>query len=332
MRLKDDCASVVAGRLAPAKGAAGGPLLTLPSNSNETIAGIGYDPQTGAFAAAAVELWQVGLLPIPLGGAEGKTPLIRGFTKMRRPVLATIETWVRRWPEAGIGIVTGAASGVLVDDTDSADRAVWKAVEQRFGDTPLKIGTPGGGAHLHYRHSGQKCRNLRPELPVDVKATGGFVVVPPSVRPSGAHASKAYTFLGDSSWDDLARLPPIKPGSLSEHTKTAEIILSSHRTPGAQVVQLGAVDIGYRNCTLFRHALRRAPSCGSEQGLLEVGIEINANFNPPLERSEVAKTISSAWGYEVRGEIGSGYVRPMRAPSSTLISQGIPTQRFSSGY
>jgi len=249
-----------------------------------------------------VELWQLGLLPIPLGGAEGKTPLVRGFTKMRRPVLATIETWARRWPGAGIGIVTGGASGVLVIDIDSADHAVWKTVEQHFGDTPLKIGTPGGGAHLYYGHSAKKCRNLRPELPVDVKATGGFVVVPPSVRPSGAHAGKAYTFLEESSWDDLARLPPIKPGSLSERTRTAEIILSSERAPGGQVVQLGAVDIGYRNSTLFRHALRQAPSCGSEQELLEVGIEINANFNPLLERSEVAKTISSAWGYEVRGE------------------------------
>jgi hypothetical protein len=75
------------------------------------------------------------------------------------------------------------------------------------------------------------------------------------------------------------------------------------------VHHLGAVDIGYRNNMLFRSAMIRAPSCGSEKALLDAGIEINAKFNPPLDLPEVVKTARSAWGYEERGENRLGLSR-----------------------
>ncbi len=264
--------------------------------------GAGVGP-SGPFAAAAVELRGYGLFPLPLVGDEHRTPGIRGFTTKSRPSLATIQSWInsKRFRAASIGVVTGAASGITVIDVDSADPAVLSKVEQRFGEALIKVKTPRGW-HLYHRYAGERCANLRREgLLADVKAMGGFVVAPPSVRQSGAHAGVAYEIV-KGAWGDLARLLPIKPGSLPGRAKTAEIILSSDRTPEARVVQLGAVDIGYRNCTLFRAALRQAPGCGSEQELLEKGTEVNTHFNPPLALPEVAKTICSAWGYEVRGE------------------------------
>jgi Bifunctional DNA primase/polymerase, N-terminal len=139
-------------------------------------------PDTGPFAAAALELRRQGLFPIPLGGEDGKRPLIVRFTKMHKPSLATVEKWGKRWPRAAIGIVTGAVSGIVVVDIDSDDPAVWAMVIERFGDTPLKIRTPSNGWHLYYRSNGERNRNLRSELPVDIKGTGGQVAAPPSVR------------------------------------------------------------------------------------------------------------------------------------------------------
>ncbi len=254
----------------------------------------------GAFAAAAVNLLCRGLFPIPVGGRDGKVPMIRYFTTMRRPGPATLHKWIARWPIQNVGIVTGPISKITVVDIDGDDPGLLREIERRFGETPIAIRTPSGGVHLYFRFAAERCANLRPALPVDIKAAGGFVVCPPSVRPSGEHIRTGYVFIR-GSLDDLAHLPAITPGSLPARTKTAATatITPSTRT---KVVQLGAVGVGYRNDVLFGAALRRARTSTSEQALLAAGIEINAAFIVPLEFTEVAKTVHSAWGYEVRGE------------------------------
>ena len=42
-----------------------------------------------------------------------------------------------------------------------------------------------------------------------IRGLGGTVVVPPSIRPAGRHAGKAYTF-AKRPWDDVVRLPTVK--------------------------------------------------------------------------------------------------------------------------
>ncbi len=273
------------------------------------------NPDIGPFAAAAPELRQRGLFPIPLGGEDGKRPLIAQFTKMSKPSLATVEKWVERRPGVRIGIVTGAVSSVVVIDVDSDDPAVWAIVIECFGDTPLKIGTPSGGLHLYYRWNGERSQNLRPELPVDIKGTGGQVAAPPSVRLTGKHSGKAYTFYA-GSWDDLAGLPRIKPGALETRERVAP--RRSDQVPPV-AVPLRAVGIGYRNNTLWRACMWHAPDYGSESELLALALEINASRSKaPLDRAEVAKLVRSAWGYEVRGENWIGRRRGRRPPSAAL--------------
>jgi hypothetical protein len=271
-----------------------GPNQKLPPESAATI------QETGAFATA-VDLRQRGLYPIPLGGPEHRTPLVKGFTKNRAMPVEAIERLIKRHPIASLGLVTGWL--ILVVDIDSGDPAILRLVEERFGEAVIRIRTPRGGWHLYYRFAGERCRNLRREgLPVDVKARGGFVVAPPSVRQSGENVGKAYTF-ERGSWDDLRRLKAIKSGSLAPRV----VLSSDHPAPPAAALrpqpvhQLGA-DTHYRNIMLFRSAMIRAPSWSSEKALLDAGIEINAKFNPPLDTDEVVKTVRSAWGYEERGE------------------------------
>jgi len=170
----------------------------------------------GPFASAALRLHAYGLIPIPCGGDDGKVPGARSKRWKNRPGGEVMRQLVLRFPEANIGILTGP-SRLCVVDVDSTDERLVAEMLRRFGITPLMIETPSGGKHLYFRLSGEYCRNLRKSdgLPVDIKATGGFLVVPDSIRLCGEHAGKPYRIV-KGAWDEVARLPPIKPGSLRQ--------------------------------------------------------------------------------------------------------------------
>jgi DNA-binding XRE family transcriptional regulator len=193
---------------------------------------------------------------------------------------------LHRWPRANIGIITDL-SGVTVVDID--DASLVEPMTTRFGDTPLKTASPSGGVHLWYCHNGEKSGSLRDSegLAVDVKGRAGLIIVPPSVRPEGPHAGKPYRFL-TGSWDDLKRLPAIRPGSLPGDRDTA----------AGPVTKLHAVRQGQRNDTLFRMLLRQARSCDDFEALVDVARTIADDFEPPLADGEVIKTARSAWDYE----------------------------------
>jgi hypothetical protein len=125
--------------------------------------GAGHSP----FADAAPKLF-TRLAVMPVGGSDGKKPLLKGWNKWtRRPGKDFIEKLMERCPGANIGTVCGPSGLFIVDNDDP--RAV-QAMLERFGDTPLKTSTPSGGVHLWYRNSGEGCANLRREgLKVDLK-------------------------------------------------------------------------------------------------------------------------------------------------------------------
>ncbi len=87
---------------------------------------------------------------------------------------------------------------------------------RRFRDTPLITGPPSGGVHLWYREPKKRCRTpAGASLKVGIRGLGGTVVVPPSIRPAGWHAGKAYTF-AKRPWDDVVRLPTVKRAALHD--------------------------------------------------------------------------------------------------------------------
>lgn len=263
----------------------------------------------GAFALAADDLTARGLVVFPVGGDDGKAPLVRGWQKQRRPYPPRrIEGWTDRFPAAGIGIATGAGSGLTIIDIDDAE-----LVEQmilRFGDTPLKVETPSGGVHLYFRYQGEPSGDLRGEgLAVDIKAAGGFVVAPPSVRPSGPAAGRAYRFIA-GGWDDLDRLPTIAPGAL---------------TGGADTPSLRSIERGRRNESLHRHALSVVRTCETFEAFVGVLTDIRDRTfeaDDPFTDAEVRKVAQSAWKYQVEGRnwIGTkGTVQMAQADFETLV-------------
>jgi len=228
------------------------------------------------FADAALELRNHGLAPVPLGGDDGKVPLVLYGKWKVLPGREFLEQLVIKNTTANVGILTGL-SGVTVVDVD--DPELVDRMRIRFGNTPLVTGTPSGGAHLWYRSTGERCRVRLDDLKVDIRGRGGMVVVPPSIRPTGQHVGKAYTFI-KGSWDDLVRLPAIKPAE-----RTADQVE-------------GKVYDGERSNRLFSFLMRQVRACDALDDLVDVARTFNANCVPPLPDAEVVRTARSAWRYE----------------------------------
>lgn len=121
---------------------------------------------------------------------QTKRPLVaRGFKEATcdRNVVAR---WWTRWPAAMIGMPTGAASGVWVLDVD--DPALFAA------NCPVELPATrrcetGKGYHLYWRWTADvrsRARNKGrwpyAEIPgTETRGAGGYVILPPSVHPSG---------------------------------------------------------------------------------------------------------------------------------------------------
>ncbi len=116
---------------------------------------------------------------------------------------ARVAAWWRRWPQANIGLATGARFDVLDVDGPAGLQALRQLAEDGlFLPGPL-VRTGGAGWH-HYlaplgRGNAQPIRGLEQ---VDWRGRGGYVVAPPSRHASGAR----YRWLRPLT-DELPQVP-----------------------------------------------------------------------------------------------------------------------------
>ncbi|MFL5280095.1 MAG: bifunctional DNA primase/polymerase [Rhodopila sp.] len=233
------------------------------------------------------------LVVIPVGGEDGKRPLTKWQNRRKPYGPKVVGQVVSEHGSDNIGLLCGV-SGVTLVDID--DPALMSQMVARYGETPLITETPSGGMHLWYRHGGEPCGNLRTSegLPVDIKAKGGFVVIPPSVRTSGPHAGKPYQFLR-GSWDDLPRLPTMKSDGIAPERRQRNMGAHIPRNTGAHIPQ------GTRNNTLFRELMRQVKGCDTFDDLLDLASHINAECETSLGDNEVLRTAKQVWKYETSG-------------------------------
>ena len=122
---------------------------------------------------------------------DGKIPRNRGGLTNASTDPAIIAEWWRRWPDANVGIRTGAESGVVVLDVDTpkGGAGALAELERKHGKLPAtaRVLTGGGGEHIYFRHPDRELRNSTGRLGagLDVRGDGGYVVAPPSVHESG---------------------------------------------------------------------------------------------------------------------------------------------------
>ena len=121
---------------------------------------------------------------------NGKRPLIHDWPNRASTDKHIIRDWWSAWPDAGIGVVTGPVSGVLVLDLDTPE-AVQHVAEIGAPTTPV-VKTPRGW-HLWYRfpdgfeHSTTRA-NVLAVPGGDTRGAGGFVVAPPSPHAEGIYS------------------------------------------------------------------------------------------------------------------------------------------------
>ena len=130
-----------------------------------------------------------------------KVPLVKAWPTAASTSESQVRRWWEQYPDAGIGIVTGERSGLLVVDVDPRNIEDPRAVAAVLDAMPRTRthATGGGGRHYLFRHvAGVKNGSIIHGI--DIKADGGFIVAPPSIHSSG----KPYT-VSDSS--PVAALP-----------------------------------------------------------------------------------------------------------------------------
>jgi hypothetical protein len=118
---------------------------------------------------------------------------------------AHIAEWWTAHPTANVGVVCGAASGLVVLDVDPAKGGAESLITLFLRGCPqtLTVRTGSGGEHRYFAHPGGRveCRvGFRRGL--DLRADGGLVVAPPSLHRSG----QRYAFRGSAD-APLAPMP-----------------------------------------------------------------------------------------------------------------------------
>jgi hypothetical protein len=182
------------------------------------------------------------VLPLKPGD---KTPITAHGLKDATTNENRITQWWDRWPDANIGIATGEEAGFWVLDIDGEEGSVsLLSLQKETAPIPetLEQKTGGGGRQLFFRWPAKKeirnKQNFRPHI--DVRGNGGYVVVPPSLHPSGQRYDWPYgidTEIADAPAALLDVLAPKKrnvppweridpPGSGAPPAKSEEPSLS----------------------------------------------------------------------------------------------------------
>jgi hypothetical protein len=146
---------------------------------------------------------------------------------------AEIRRDFRRWPNARIGVPTGAINGIVVIETDTIEghgvdgSIALRELEAKHGSLPptLQAISPTGSVHRYLKHPGDgiRIRTTASEIGdgIDIRGDGGMIIAPPSVNPDG----RRYRWVNQLPIADmpawLVELTKEKPRTISERAAAA---------------------------------------------------------------------------------------------------------------
>lgn len=126
----------------------------------------------------------------------GKEPIggTRGFYDATLDIERIDQLW-SQMPNLNLGMPTGTLSGLFVLDMDGPiGRESFAEMEAKHGPLPLTFtsttGRDGGGEHRFFLTSSHEVSSCTPVPNINVKGNGGYVILPPSIHPSG----RAYSW------------------------------------------------------------------------------------------------------------------------------------------
>lgn len=210
-----------------------------------------------------------------------------------------IRTWWAQYPDAQIGIVTGAISNLTVVDVESdGDPGVVGM------DVTMTASTGGGGWHFYFLYDNDFTNAVRLLPSVDVRSEGGYVVAPPSETQKGAYKllnalspiqvppTVKKALLGDSrtSQSDATATKDVflEPGTVVHASKRADY------SPEAIVYQ--GCGEGGRNDSMTKYigmVLTRIHPSLWDVVAWPLAVNANRKNTPPLPDNELASIFQS---------------------------------------
>ncbi len=240
-----------------------------------------------------------------------------------------IDAWWRRWPDANVGIATGAASGIVAVDVDPrhGGNDSWsKMIELHGKVSTVEAITGGDGRHHLFAHPGIRFRNRAAVRPgIDIRGDGGYVVAAPSIHVSGNRYRWVEGFGPDEA--KLAPLPDwarVAPDSAStgshpgQRRAPIEALASLTEASGSSsereearawlvkratryVARSDGEMEGNRNNTalgiagqLAAYQLEDGSGKLSEDEILQMMLDWAGRCTPPFDAEELRRTIYSA--------------------------------------
>lgn len=240
----------------------------------------------------ALKYAQKGLSVFPCVPNEKRPATSNGFKSASMDQQQITDWWAMN-PNYNIGLPTGEIMWVLDVDVHGSNEGIeqLKEWEMNYGQIQTTtIKTPTGG--LHYYFSGKQflpassTSKLAPQI--DIKATGGYVLAPPSIHPNGG----TYEVLNSQP---IAEAPTWLKTLIGNSDGQKYRKLSSDEWGEL----LSGVNVGERNNTLARLAGRYLYKLGSHE-TYEILKIWNANLTNPLSRNELDKTFSSILKREIK--------------------------------
>jgi putative DNA primase/helicase len=242
---------------------------------------------------AALTLASLGWYVFPL--AERSKEPLKGTSGFKDATLdpAIIHAWFDANPTLNLGVAVGQSGLVVIDvDPDHGGNESWLDLKMKHGqgikDT-ICSQTGGGGEHFIYAAPlDMEIRNNAGALGegIDVRAVGGYIVVPPSLHPDGGEYIWAY----NSSPEERQAI--VLPPSL------AELMGKKVAKPPTAALANGGFVEGTRNASMFTIASAlRGRGLGEEELRVVMQQKNSTECNPPLPEDEVEKIVRSAMRY-----------------------------------
>lgn len=206
----------------------------------------------------------------------------------KKPTGLEIRDWWKKWPDAGIAIITGKISKIIVIDVDThkgADINFCKLGDYEWGTPTVLSG--GGGKHFYFAYQeGIKTSAGMLAPHIDIRSDGGCIFAPPSIHKTG----KAYTWLTPLGSVNLMAFPPDIAALLN---KKKEAIT----TTDWKSILTGNINTGGRNSTATsvcgKLMLRFRPEEWAEQ-VWPLLVSWNSQVSsPPLGERELRQIYES---------------------------------------
>lgn len=255
-------------------------ILDTLKNAGIPIVG---NPYSEKMFEAGAEYIRNGLSVIPVG--KDKRPLIpwREFQDRRATEEEFLE-WLKTYPDMQLGVVTGKISNLIVVDVDSPDLDVSWLPET------AQSKTGSGGKHFFYSYIEGFGNRARIKEFIDLRADGGYVIVPPSSNLKG-------------SYEWIKKIQPVSfPKHLfeEEQMKLAEPVETEY----------AGSNKGQRNQDMARyigHIVAKIHPSEWDSIAYPIIQSANQKNNPPLSEWELKNTFVSICNREKRDTSGRWY-------------------------